>query len=224
MKLGQKIRWALVSGLILSQPVQASLLVEQYSDYWSANVNDLEAYADANIADASVYFDVIDFTDDPAGFAGEIPGSNRWPVAEALDVDGESHPVNDTFFASVSGMFEVYSDGDYFFKTWSDDGVFVFIDGNLIINDPNLHEEQMRLGDIFLSAGTHEVQLYYFENGGEASLEFTVADASMVFQHWGNSNVIGLPATPPVVNAPEPSTLAVLAMGLFGLIRRAKYK
>lgn len=154
---------------VFSFQASAALLVEQYNGFWSSDVNALITYADNNAATASGMFEIIDFTDDPAGFAGAIPGSNPWPSAAAAGVSGTGHSLNNTFFARITGQFNTSAADTYYFQTYNDDGVFVFIDGELVINDPFQHGEARFEGNKFLNAGTHSVELYFFENGGEAS-------------------------------------------------------
>ena len=195
----------------------ATFLVEQYDDFWSTDVNALIDYAATNDASTSANWDYIDFTDDPAGFAGEIPGSNPWPSAAAAGVTGTGHPLNNTFFALITGDFYISTSGEYTFRTFSDDGVFLYIDGVLTINDPTLHPEQVRTSTGALTTGTHSVELYFFENGGEASLEFTIADASGVFTHFDNENYQNPVPNPNPNPVPEPSTMLLLGAGLVGL-------
>ncbi|HCM47090.1 MAG TPA: hypothetical protein DIS98_06185 [Colwellia sp.] len=110
----------------------------------------------------------MDFTEDPAGFTGDIAGSNPWPSAKATGVIGSSHLVNKTFFTRITGQFLIAADDDFFFRTFNDDGLFLYIDGELVINDPSLHPERRFEGTKFLTEGVHNIELYFFENGGEA--------------------------------------------------------
>ena len=190
------------------------LLVEQYDDFWSTDVNQLINYANNNVASSSTSWGIIDFTDDPSGFAGEIPGSNFWPSANGVNL-GISHPINQTFFARITGDFSTSVADTYFFQTYNDDGVFLYIDGELIISDSGIHPEQKFEGSKLLGIGNHTIDLYFYENGGEASLEFTVADSSKNFMHFNDSQ-----GAVTLVSVPEPSTLAIFSLCLIGLVSR----
>lgn len=206
-----------VSLFALSNIANAGLLVEQYDDYYSNDVNSLIAYADANEASASAVWGEIDFTDDPNGFVGDMAGSNRWPSAEQANVVGKNHALNQTFFAKITGNFNVKAADEFFFRTFNDDGLFLFIDGQLIINDNTYHPEKKYEGSINLTAGMHDIELYFFENGGEASLEFTVAGSDKNYTHFDAVDSA-------VTLVPEPTSLAVFALGLFGLAARRARK
>ena len=218
MKLSGLKFVAVAALLSLSNLANAGLLlVEQYDDFWSTDVNALIDYAENNNADTSAYWGEIDFTDDPAGFVGDFSGSNPWPSAKAASAVGTGHSVNQTFFARITGQFLTAADDDFFFRTFNDDGLFLYIDGELVINDPNLHPERRFEGTKFLTEGVHNIELYFFENGGEASLEFSIADSSRNFSHFNDTNG-------PVTLVPEPTTLAIFGLGLLGLISRKKRK
>jgi len=180
------------SGAVSSSPDQSTmaLKVEQYTGYQSNVLANLVTYASQHTANYTVTADVIDYTDDTAGFAGSIPGSYRWPAAVATNYSGTGG-INDKFFARISGAFYVNTGDDYTFRTYSDDGVFLIVDGNtssLVINDSGYHAEKVNEGTVHLNAGTHTLELYFFENGGEASLEFTVKSSTSAYGHIGSTN------------------------------------
>ena len=165
-----------------SHYASASLLVQQYTGFQSNNVQALKNYADTHSANTSTYWDIIDFTDDPNGFVGLIPGSNPWPSANAIGATGTGG-INNNFFAKITGSFYTPTTDNYTFRTFNDDGVFLYIDNILTISDTGYHPEAQFLGTRYLPTGVHTVELYFFENGGEASLEFSLANSSGVFTH-----------------------------------------
>lgn len=58
--------------------------------------------------------------------------------------------------------------GTYTFWTTSDDGVRLTINGTDVILNDTLHASTVNSGTISLSAGTADVELRYFENGGQS--------------------------------------------------------
>lgn len=64
--------------------------------------------------------------------------------------------------------------GEYLVRTTADDGVRVFIDGNLIINEWHIAAGREYTAQRFLSTGQHTVTVEYFEAGGLASLDFAL--------------------------------------------------
>jgi hypothetical protein len=221
MKLSSLKVIAAAAVLSLSSFANAGLmLVEQYDDYWSTDVNNLINYAANNEASTSAYWGEIDFTDDPNGFAGDIAGSNPWPSATVSGATGTNHALNNTFFARITGQFLVSADDNFFFRTFNDDGLFLYVDGELVIEDKTLHPEKRFEGNKFLSAGVHSVELFFFENGGEASLEFSIADSKRQFAHFNDANGPVSLAT----EVPEPTTLAIFALGILGLASRKSRK
>lgn len=65
--------------------------------------------------------------------------------------------------------------GTYRITTRADDGVRVFVNGVLLINQWSLATGQTYTADITLGAGTHNVVVEYFEAFGDAYIEFSLA-------------------------------------------------
>ena len=177
-----------VSGAVTQEaleetPVAAPIefTVEQYVGVSSNNFAFLANHAANNTADYTVRTSVIDFTDDPAGFSGELPGSSPWPAEVATGQSGTGSAVNNNFFARITTDFSVTNGDTYTFRTFNDDGVQLKIDGVTVISDTGYHPEAPFEGSITLSPGNHSLELFFFEGGGEASLELSVRDSSGVF-------------------------------------------
>jgi len=60
--------------------------------------------------------------------------------------------------------------GDYTFYIASDDGSRMYVNGNQLINNDGLHGMSEKSGKVSLTAGTHEIVVTYFDNGGNDGL------------------------------------------------------
>jgi hypothetical protein len=63
--------------------------------------------------------------------------------------------------------------GNYEFTVGADDGVRLFVDGVLVINDWRQSAYATRRGSIELGAGTHTLRLEYFEQTGDAAVRLS---------------------------------------------------
>jgi hypothetical protein len=93
-------------------------------------------------------------------------------VAERIDTtvdfdwdDAEPVPgVGDTFSVRWSGVVIPAHSETYTFITRSDDGVRLWVDGKLVIDDWNMHAAAERSGSVALQAGrAHDIRLEYFD-------------------------------------------------------------
>ena len=76
----------------------------------------------------------------------------------------------DQFSARFAGDFN-FEAGEYTFSVWADDGVRLFIDGNLIIDGWVDQAATLYQGALNLADGTHRVQLEYYDNLYNAVVE-----------------------------------------------------
>lgn len=169
-------------GAVTAVPGSAPFKVEQFTGYGGPfDDASLHNWANTHTANYTVSTSIIDYTDDPAGFSGEIPGSMRWP-ADPTGASGTGG-INNSFFARITGQVNVTTADTYTFRTFNDDGVYLRVNNQLIINDPTQHPENAYTGSITLAPGVYPIELFFFENGGEASLEFTYKNSSGVYGH-----------------------------------------
>ncbi len=76
---------------------------------------------------------------------------------------------NNDFSVRWTGSVLTNQAGEYTFSTSSDDGVRLWVDNNLIIDDWNSHASQTNTGKLTLKAKTkYPIKLEYFEDGGDA--------------------------------------------------------
>ncbi|MBN1620995.1 MAG: prepilin-type N-terminal cleavage/methylation domain-containing protein [Endomicrobiales bacterium] len=75
----------------------------------------------------------------------------------------------ETFSVRWTGKIRPRFSENYNFYTETDDGVQLWVDGNQIINDPNIHVVTTNMGVIPLTAGQeYHVRMDYFEDTGDA--------------------------------------------------------
>lgn len=131
----------------------------------------------------------------------------------------------DMFSVRWSGQVTAPVSGLYTFYTTSDDGIRVWIDGQLIINKWDNHPAQEDSGAITLAGGVaHDVSVEYFEGPGlsVARLEWMVPGAAREvipaarFSHWETVAPTTLatltpsaPATLPATNSTKSDRLVV---------------
>lgn len=74
---------------------------------------------------------------------------------------------NNKFIAQWTSTLNMV-DGRYRVTTVSDDGVRVYVDGNLVIDQWNLHGATTHTGEVNIEAGQHTIVVEYFEHYGDA--------------------------------------------------------
>ena len=116
-----------------------------------------------------------------------LPNSNWSPFGLASN-----------FSAEMQGYFNIPSSGAYTFSTGSDDGSYLFIDGQMVVNNGFYQGYTVRQGTVTLSAGSHFFDLQYFQGEGGAAL------------------TIGVPAGVTISAVPETATWIQLATALGG--------
>lgn len=111
------------------------------------------------------YFNNTSLTESPASFQTDNGVNFNW---------GSGAPVNgvsaDNFSVNWSGYIEAQYSEDYTFYTVSDDGVRVWIDGNLVIDNWTDHgSTENRSYPVALTAGhKHSIVMEYYEKSGGA--------------------------------------------------------
>jgi len=91
----------------------------------------------------------------------------------------EGQPV-DHFAVRWTGYFVPKLEDDYRFSTSADDGVRLYLDDELVIDDWKPHAETLNEYVKHLEAGkAHKIRLDYFENVGTATMRFGVGTAAL---------------------------------------------
>ena len=85
----------------------------------------------------------------------------------------------DHFAARWTGYFTPKTDDDYKFYTSADDGVRLYVEDELVIDDWKPHGETLNTALRHLDAGkAHSIRLEYFENVGSATVRFGISSAA----------------------------------------------
>jgi glucose/arabinose dehydrogenase len=95
-----------------------------------------------------------------------------------------------------------FAAGSYTFTVTADDGVRVYLDGSLVIDQWKDQAPTTYTASRSVSAGDHELKVEYYENGGDAVARFSVtADAASCpvgqykASYFANQTLSGTPAT-----------------------------
>lgn len=100
-------------------------------------------------------------------FSALTPIASGQSSTIGLSVTSENDGVALLFTKKIT----VSVDGDYEFSTRSDDGSKLYIDGNVIVDNDGLHVARTISNSVFLTTGTYDLRVEYFENSGGQVLE-----------------------------------------------------
>jgi hypothetical protein len=105
---------------------------------------------------------------------GRSIGSFAWDGSLTHWGSGGPLGQTDQFLIEQTRVFQAPADGQYTFRTSSDDGSWLWVDGQPVVVNNGLHEETAILGTIGLTAGPHVVAFKYFERSGDATAGYDV--------------------------------------------------
>jgi hypothetical protein len=102
--------------------------------------------------------------------------TNTFDVRERQQVDGFPGITDRAswFMIEYTGVFTVARDGTYAFRLHSDDGSYLFIDDQQVIDNDGKHEPWSRRGSIQLVAGEHHLKLLYGQTTDRMALQLYV--------------------------------------------------
>jgi hypothetical protein len=102
--------------------------------------------------------------------------TNSFDVRERQQVDGFPGITDRAtwFMIEYTGVFTVARDGRYAFRLHSDDGSYLFIDGQQVIDNDGKHEPWSRRGSIQLAPGEHHLKLLYAQTTDRMALQLYV--------------------------------------------------
>ncbi|MBL4590891.1 MAG: hypothetical protein JKY96_02910, partial [Phycisphaerales bacterium] len=120
--------------------------------YWNTNTNGAKKLGqiDWEIYDLLNTIDTIDFANTSQPWTEYLPDSH--------------------FGVRIVGQINIPADGIWSFRLGADDGMQLWINGELLVNDPGAHAYRSPTGIKSLTAGKHELEVRYWERTGHAGL------------------------------------------------------
>lgn len=104
----------------------------------------------------------------------------------------------DNFSARWTRYFDLPT-GTYRITATYDDGIRIYLDGGLVLDDWSDHDDATRAVDVSVNTGHHLVAVEYYENMYEADVHVTIAPAATATSTWrgeyyNNRTLSGSPA------------------------------
>lgn len=87
-------------------------------------------------------------------------------IATEISLNVDARKAKDKFALRFGGRLRVPQAGHYRFWLASDDGSRLYLKGNEVINHDGLHGMSEKVGGVDLAAGSHDILVTYFDNGG----------------------------------------------------------
>lgn len=129
-------------------------------------LTDVRPYSGTGTGLAGTYFNNINFTSQKLSRIDATVNFDWGTGAPASQIDA------DTFSVRWSGQVEPRYSENYTFYTTADDGVRLWINNVLLIDDWNEHSATERSGAVTLTAGKkYNIKLEYFDNQQDASVK-----------------------------------------------------
>jgi hypothetical protein len=105
---------------------------------------------------------------------GRYVGSFAWDGRMAHWEAGGPAGMSDRFIVEQTRVFQAPVTGEYTFRTTSDDGSWLWVDGQPVVLNHGLHGIEERTGSMHLEAGQHVLSFKYFEFSGGATAGYDV--------------------------------------------------
>ena len=139
----------------------------------------------------------------------------------------DSSVDTETFSVSWEGGLMVPQEGDYTFYTTSDDGIRLYINDILIIDEWNDQSLTEYSGQIYLRSGTtYPIRLEYYDNGGSAAVNLKWSGPSITKQvvptaYLSSTFTVNQPKDIWVVDLNSiPTAMRLLTLSLQGLVAK----
>ena len=126
-----------------------------------------------------LHYQFFDREDTSTSHGREYPDrGRRRGLRDDFDVAALAQQLSgntDYFGIRYTGSIHVAAGGSYTFYTTSDDGSALYVDGVMVVNNDFSQGATERSGVVTLTAGTHAIEIRYFEGGGGEELQVHVS-------------------------------------------------
>lgn len=116
----------------------------------------------------ATYYNSRNLTGTPAAILSDNGPNYDWGLGSPV-----ASVANDNFSARWTST-QTLSAGTYRITARADDGIRVYVNGSLVINEWHDATNQTYIADVPLIAGTHSFTVDFYEAGGRAFIEFNV--------------------------------------------------
>ncbi len=156
-------------------------------------------------------------SDDPASAReGDLIGTITWDGSGQNWGSGGPLGQSDHYIVDQARPFVAPVAGMYTFETTTDDGSWLWVDGDLVVSNPGLHSNTSVSSSKWLNAGVHALGVKYFEATGGAYARYSWLEAGSTV--WSTIPVLqslGAPQRGTIFGAGQ--QIAIVADDLGGL-------
>ncbi len=119
--------------------------------------------AQSSVVWRAEYFDNMNLTGVPVKVVDESEVNHRWHH------QGPGYGIGSNYFSVRWSTTVVLPAGVYLFKTYTDDGVRLFVDGQMVIDQWINQPETLIQRELVLESGAHNMRVDYYQHIGEAT-------------------------------------------------------
>ena len=119
-------------------------------------------------------------------------------IADEVSLKLPAIQKQDGFALRFRGNLNLKRGGKIRFWLASDDGSRLIVNGQRVLDNDGIHPRNEKKGELDLEAGSHTIEVQYFEGGGQEVLDFQIAGSGMKKGEW-NKEMFTVPNVTPMI-------------------------